>query len=65
MCYPVCGMVHIIKTLLLIKKSSPCIITHRLAHTMASYTSRVILAGIRKSSMGPTMRDRFDKHLDF
>ena len=24
MCYPVCGMVHIKKTLLLIGKSSPC-----------------------------------------
>ena len=24
MCYPVCGMVHIKKTLLLIEKSSPC-----------------------------------------
>ena len=24
MCYPVCGMVHIKKTLLLIEKSNPC-----------------------------------------
>ena len=47
MCYPVCGMMHIKESLLLIGKSSLC------GGSGLLYSSRGALAGIRNSSIGP------------